>query len=63
MDEKTDFEKISQEKEAGFFADFGQFLQQNKKWWLLPILLVLLIVAALMFFGSGAAAPCIYTMF
>ncbi len=60
---KSDFATAAAEEQPGFFAEFWDFLRNNKKWWLTPIILVLLVVAVLAAFGSSAVAPFIYTLF
>ncbi|MBI3987049.1 MAG: hypothetical protein HY343_09025 [Lentisphaerae bacterium] len=58
----SDFEKQARQSPAGFFAEFWQFLRQNKKWWLTPIFLVLLFLGLLILLGGTGAAPFIYTL-
>ena len=43
---KNDFEREAESEDLGFFAEFWDFLKNNKKWWLTPIILVLLLVGA-----------------
>jgi len=60
---KEIFEREAEGKQAGFLAEFLDFLKHNKKWWLTPIILVLLLVAVLILMSGSAAAPFIYTLF
>jgi hypothetical protein len=53
----------AEETEKGFFAEFLDFLKNNKKWWLLPILLVLALISVLVLLSGSALAPFIYTLF
>ena len=59
----TAFSHEAQQGQAGFFAEFMDFLLHNKKWWITPILIVLLFVGLLVMLGGTAAAPFIYTLF
>ncbi|HMF94550.1 MAG TPA: DUF5989 family protein [Vicinamibacterales bacterium] len=46
------------------FAEFLQFLRQEKKYWLVPIVLVFVLFGLLIVFSqSSAVAPFIYTLF
>jgi drug/metabolite transporter superfamily protein YnfA len=46
------------------FAEFWQFLRQEKKYWLVPIVLVFVLFGLLIVFSqSSAVAPFIYTLF
>jgi hypothetical protein len=46
------------------FAEFFEFLKDNKKWWLMPIVLMLMLLGALIVLTQGSAlAPFIYTLF
>ena len=46
------------------FAEFWQFLRQEKKYWLIPIVVVFVLFGLLMVFSqSSAVAPFIYTLF
>lgn len=58
-----EFARQAQQGQAGFFAEFWDFLLHNKKWWITPIVLVLLLVGILVMLGGTAAAPFIYTLF
>ena len=56
-----DFARQATEAQAGFIAEFWDFLKSNKKWWLTPIILVLLMIGVLVVLGgSPAVAPFIY---
>jgi drug/metabolite transporter superfamily protein YnfA len=49
---------------ARVFAEFWQFLRQEKKYWLVPIVLVFVLFGLLLVFSqSSAVAPFIYTLF
>ena len=58
-----EFSREAQAGQAGFFAEFWDFLLHNKKWWITPIVIVLLLVGVLVMLGGTAAAPFIYTLF
>jgi len=58
-----DFSQLAQDEDPGFFAEFWDFLKNNKKWWLTPIIVVLLLLGLLVVLGSTGAAPFIYTLF
>ena len=46
------------------FAEFWQFLRQEKKYWLVPIVVVFALFGLLIIFSqSSAVAPFIYTLF
>lgn len=60
---KTFETMAAEETEKGFFAEFLDFLKNNKKWWLLPILLVLALISVLVLLSGSALAPFIYTLF
>ncbi len=60
---KSDFEREAEDGQVGFFAEFWDFLKNNKKWWLTPIILVLALVTLLIMLSGSAAAPFIYTLF
>ena len=46
------------------FAEFWQFLRQEKKYWLIPIVVVFVLFGLLIVFSqSSAVAPFIYTLF
>ncbi len=46
------------------FAEFWQFLRQEKKYWLLPVVIVFALFGMLIVFSqSSAVAPFIYTLF
>jgi hypothetical protein len=46
------------------FAEFWQFLRQEKKYWLVPIVIVFALFGLLIVFSqSSAVAPFIYTLF
>jgi hypothetical protein len=62
-DKDTTFAEQAEAPQAGFFAEFWQFLRYNKKWWMLPILLLLVALAIFIMLGSTGAAPFIYTLF
>ncbi|MDQ8202624.1 DUF5989 family protein [Pelagicoccus sp. SDUM812003] len=57
------FLEASQEKQQGMFAEFWDFLRNNKKWWLTPIIVSILIISALIVIGGSGAAPFIYSLF
>ncbi len=59
----TDFSQQAGESQRGFFAEFLDFLLNNKKWWLTPIVLVLLLLGLFIVLGGSAAGPFIYTLF
>ena len=62
-DDASSFEAAAEEADAGFVAEFVDFLKHNKKWWLLPIVLVLFLLGLLIVAGGTGAAPFIYTLF
>ena len=62
-DDKNDFSQQADESQRGFFAEFLDFLLNNKKWWLTPIVLVLLLLGLFIVLGGSAAGPFIYTLF
>lgn len=46
------------------FAEFWDFLRQEKKYWLLPIVIAFALFGLLIVFSqSSAVAPFIYTLF
>ena len=46
------------------FAEFLQFLSEEKKYWLIPVAIVFVLVGMLMVFAqTSAVAPFIYTLF
>jgi hypothetical protein len=46
------------------FAEFWDFLRQEKKYWLIPIVVVFVLFGLLIVFSqSSAVAPFIYTLF
>ena len=46
------------------FAEFWDFLRQEKKYWLIPIVVVFVLFGLLIVFSqSSAIAPFIYTLF
>jgi Family of unknown function (DUF5989) len=46
------------------FAEFWQFLHQEKKYWLVPIVIVFMLFGLLIVFSqSSAVAPFIYSLF
>ncbi len=46
------------------FAEFWDFLRQEKKYWLIPIIVVFVLFGLLIVFSqSSAVAPFIYTLF
>ena len=59
----NDFEERAAEDSPGFFAEYWDFLKNNKKWWLTPIIVTLLLLGALVVLGGSTAAPFIYTLF
>ena len=59
----NDFEKASQNANAGFIRELWYFVRASKKWWLMPIIAMFLLFGALMLLSSTAAAPFIYTLF
>jgi hypothetical protein len=61
---QSEFERLANEHhEISLFAEFWQFVRENKKWWLIPILTVFLTLSVLIFLSGTAAAPFIYTLF
>lgn len=62
-DQKSEFEKVGEDSQQSFVAEFIEFLKYNKKWWLLPILLVMLLLVGLIWAGASASAPFIYALF
>ena len=56
---RAEFLRAAAEPPQGFWAEYWQFVRQNKKWWLVPILLVLLL-ASFLIFVSGTLGPLIY---
>ena len=61
--QKSEFEKLGEEKQLSLVQEFLVFVMQNKKWWLVPIFLVFAAMAALIALSSTGAAPFIYTLF
>jgi hypothetical protein len=61
--DKKQFEQLADQGAPGFFAEFWDFLRNNKKWWLAPIVVILLMFGALVMLSGSAAAPFIYTLF
>ncbi|OGV49784.1 MAG: hypothetical protein A2X49_02945 [Lentisphaerae bacterium GWF2_52_8] len=59
--EKKNLSELGQE--SGFFAEFWEFLKENKKFWMIPILLILLLLGLLIILGGTGAAPFIYALF
>lgn len=59
----NDFSEQADEAQRGFFAEFLDFLLNNKKWWLTPIILVLLLLGLFIVLGGSAAGPFVYTLF
>ncbi|MDQ8185791.1 DUF5989 family protein [Pelagicoccus sp. SDUM812002] len=57
------FVEASREKQKSMFAEYWDFLRNNKKWWLTPIIVALLLVSALIVLGGSGAAPFIYSLF
>jgi drug/metabolite transporter superfamily protein YnfA len=46
------------------FAEFWQFLREEKKYWLVPVVIVFVLFGLLIVFSqSSAVAPFIYTLF
>ncbi len=46
------------------FAEFVQFLKQEKKFWLIPLVVVFGLLGLLLVFAQASAvAPFIYTLF
>lgn len=60
---QDDFSQQAGESQPGLFAEFLDFLVNNKAWWLTPIIVVLSLVGSLLVFASGVAAPFIYALF
>lgn len=61
--EGTDFERMAEDAQPGFLAEFWSFLRHNKKWWLTPILIVLLLLVVLVIISQTPLAPFIYPFF
>ncbi|MEX1229523.1 MAG: DUF5989 family protein [Planctomycetaceae bacterium] len=59
----NEFAREAQRQQPGLFAEFLDFLLNNKKWWLTPIIVVLMLVGLLVVLSSTAVAPFIYTLF
>ncbi|MBI84846.1 MAG: hypothetical protein CMJ81_16760 [Planctomycetaceae bacterium] len=59
----SDFEELSQEKQASLVQEFFYFIMENKAWWMIPIVFVLGLLAVLVLFTGSGAAPFIYTLF
>ena len=59
----SQFAKMAQERQPGFFSEFCAFLRQNKKWWLTPILIILFLLIALVIISQTPLAPFIYPFF
>ena len=60
---KSEFEKLADEKDLSIVQEFMLFITENKAWWMVPILLVLGLVGLLVILSSTGAAPFIYTLF
>ena len=60
---QAEFERVSQSRPPGFFAEFFDFLVHNKKWWLTPIILVLMALSLLIVLTNTAIGPFIYVLF
>ncbi len=60
---KSEFEKLADEKDLTIVQEFMLFITENKAWWMVPILLVLGLVGLLVILSSTGAAPFIYTLF
>lgn len=58
-----DFARQAEQASPGIFAEFVQFLFENKKWWLIPILVAIGLIALLVVLSSTAVAPLIYPIF
>ena len=58
-----EFDRLSEERRSGFFAEFLGFLRQDKKWWAIPLLLTFLVLGLFAVLASTGAAPFIYTLF
>jgi len=63
MTDEKDFMSKAGGARAGFFAEMGQFMRENKKWWLTPIIIAVLVLGTVVILGGTAAAPFIYTLF
>ncbi|MBI3862549.1 MAG: hypothetical protein HY290_11715 [Planctomycetia bacterium] len=59
----TEFENLGSSAQHSLFAEFCQFIVDNKKWWMIPILVVLSLVGILIVLASTGMAPFIYTLF
>jgi len=62
-EEKDEFLRQAQGKDAGLVRELIDFMAHNKKWWLLPLLAALLLIGLLIVLGGSGAAPFIYTLF
>jgi len=60
---QDEFTKQAEELQPSLFAEFMDFLVNNKAWWLTPIILVLLLVGLLVVLAPAGALPFIYTIF
>lgn len=60
---KDQFLKDADSREAGLVRELIDFMSANKKWWLLPLLVVLLLIGLLIVMAGTGAAPFIYTLF
>ncbi|MCX5660301.1 MAG: DUF5989 family protein [Planctomycetota bacterium] len=60
---QREFDQAARGANIGFFAEFIEFLKNNKKWWLLPILVVILLVGLLIMLNATGAAPFVYSFF
>jgi hypothetical protein len=61
-DQRSEFERESDSAQPGFFAEFIEFLGENKKWWLLPILVVMVALGALVLLSGSPMAPFVYAL-
>lgn len=61
--QKTEFEKMGEEKRLTLLQEFAVFIMENKKWWLIPILAVMFFVGLVVVLSSTGLAPFVYTIF
>ena len=61
--QKTEFEKMGEEKQLTLLQEFAVFIMENKKWWLIPILAVMFFVGLVVVLSSTGLAPFVYTIF
>jgi len=62
-EQENEFEAFSDAPPTSLWAEFFQFVVENKKWWLIPILLAFGLIGVLVVLSSTGAAPFIYTLF